>query len=213
MKVSVIIPYTDRDVQLLDRALRSVNLQTYQGEVEVIPVFDKYYQGIAWARNTGIAQATGELILPLDCDDWIDVTYLKKTVPLMTEGVGIVSTHMVYFGDQEGTVIKTEARTYEEQLKSNNIPVCSLVRAKAIRQAGLYDHNLGGWEDWDMWLCILMLGWKHTFVNEVLFHYRRHSGGMNQWADDNKETLKRYLGEKHPGFMGIREKGEMWNNI
>jgi glycosyltransferase involved in cell wall biosynthesis len=212
MKVSVIIPFTDRDTHLLKRAVKSVETQTVLPH-EVIPVHDKEYRGIPWARNTGVDAASGDLILPLDCDDWIEPTYLEKTIPLMVDKVGIVSTQMVYFGELEGTIIRTWKRTYAEQLQGNNIPVCSLIRAEALRQAGPYDGNLRGWEDWDMWLRILKLGWTHDYVNEILFHYRLHSGGMNQWANENKATLKRYLGEKHPGFLSIRKNGKEWNGI
>lgn len=209
MRVSIIIPYTPRDRDLFERAHTHARLQTWQGETQIVPVFDEHYQGIPWARNTGLEQCTGEFILPLDCDDWIEPTYLEKTVPLMTGNVGIVSTHMIYFGEREGTIIKTNKRTYDAQLQYNNIPVCSLVRAEALRQAGPWDPNLRGWEDWDMWLRILKLGWEHTFVDEVLFHYRMHSGGMNQWANENKQTLRKYLNAKHPGFMELRKTGAL----
>jgi hypothetical protein len=97
-----------------------------------------------------------------------------------------------------------------------------LIRKEALDKAGEYDHNLRGWEDWDMWLRILKLGYQHCFVNEVLFHYRMHSGGMNQWANENKETLTKHLAEKHPGFLEVRKTGAVsddgvarnkWNGI
>lgn len=223
MRVSVIIPYTDKDANLLPRARASVDAQTHP-PYEVIPVHDKEWKGIPWARNEGFRRSTGDLILPLDCDDWIDKTFLEKTIPLMTDGVGIVSTDMVYFEQLDGLVLKTPVRTYESQLMENKITVCSLVRRKAIEQAGPWDDNLRGWEDWDMWLRILMLGWKHAVCSETLFHYRRHSSGMCGWAHRNRTYLKTYMGQKHPGFTAIRETGgtdpdgdgtfrKDWNNI
>lgn len=223
MRVSVIIPYTDNDVDLLPRAIRSVENQTVP-PYEILPIYDKDWSGIPWARNTGFQLSAGDLILPLDCDDWIDKTYLEKTLPLMVDGVGIVSTDMVYFGELEGLIMKTPVRTYDSQLMENKITVCSLVRRKAIEQAGPWDDNLRGWEDWDMWLRILRLGWKHAVHHEALFHYRRHSAGMCGWANKNKKHLMKYLAEKHPGFMAIRDTGGIdpdgdgtfrkdWNNI
>jgi glycosyltransferase involved in cell wall biosynthesis len=50
--------------------------------------------GLPAARNIAIAASTGDLILPLDADDKIDSRYLEKTVPKMTDGVGIVTTYM-----------------------------------------------------------------------------------------------------------------------
>lgn len=212
MRVSVIIPTTPRDVHLLKRAVGSVEAQTRKAD-EVIVWEDSEYKGIPWARNSAFAASTGDLILPLDCDDWIEPTYLEKTMAKMEDpNIGIVSTHMVYFGEREGTIIYANERTYERQLMYNNITVCSLVRAEAIAEAGPWDDNLRGWEDWDMWLRILKLGWKHAFVPEVLFHYRLHHGGMNQWANENRAHLIKYLTAKHPGFLKIRETGAISDN-
>ena len=212
MRVSVIIPFTDRDEALMERAVASVEAQTVKA-FEIVTVYDKEYQGIPWARNTGFAKSTGDAILPLDCDDWIEPTYLEKTLPLMQNPkMGIVSTYMMYHGENEGMVIETCRRTYEAQLQENRITVTSLVRTEAIKQAGPWDHNLRGWEDWDMWLRILKLGWEHSCVPEVLFHYRLHRGGMNQWANENRWLLRKYLNDKHPGFMEIRKNGEKWND-
>jgi hypothetical protein len=151
--------------------------------------------------------------LPLDADDYIDPTYVEKTLAKMTPGVGIVSTQMVYHGNLEGTIVPIACENYYTELLSNAITVTSLVRTEAIRQAGPWDNNLRGWEDWDMWLRILKLGWRHEAVQEPLFHYRNHDSGMNSWANQNKKMLYKYLAEKHPGFAAIRARGEKWNDI
>ena len=213
MLVSVIIPYTDRDSPLLPRAIASVEAQTVR-DFEIVRVYDEHYEGIPWARNTGFARAKGKFILPLDCDDWIEPEYLEKTLAKMVGQVAIVSTDMRYFGENEGLIIKAEKRNYRQQLEQNKITVTSLVRALAIHQAGPWDHNLRGWEDWDMWLRILRdENWTHDVVNDTLFHYRLHKTGMNQWANDNKKMLMTYLAAKHPGFMHLRANGKRWNEI
>ena len=45
-------------------------------------VIDQENRGLSEARNTAIRAGDGEFILPLDADDWIDPTYLEKTVPI-----------------------------------------------------------------------------------------------------------------------------------
>jgi glycosyltransferase involved in cell wall biosynthesis len=214
MKVSVIIPYTDRDMDLLPRAMSSAERQTVAPH-EIIPVHDKDYRGIPWARNTGFAKATGDLIIPLDCDDWIDPMYIEETMKLMTPEIGIVSTYFMYHGKNEGTILVGPEQTYESELQSNNITVCSLVRRECIEKAGPWDHNLRGWEDWDMWLRILKLGWRHAVVKKVLFHYRNHDSGVCAWADqpENKKKLHWYLAAKHSGFAENRNKGRKWSGI
>jgi glycosyltransferase involved in cell wall biosynthesis len=223
MKVSVITPVRNMG-EFLERALNSVAAQTYP--IHELVVYDdgstdnsheiaarsgatsvisnlrtENPVGIAHARNEAFRVTTGQLILPLDADDWIEPTYVEKTVAAMTPFFGIVSTNMMYHEKREGQVMIATPQTYDTQLEQNNITVTSLVRREAILEAGPWDHNLRGWEDWDMWLRILDLGWAHTVVNETLFHYRLHDGGMNRWANEHKRELVRYLRQKHPRYM------------
>ena len=92
--VSVVVPTLDRPV-LLERALRAVLGQDYEGEIECLVVFDRpevgvlpdlpqrpgrtvrsmtnpRTKGLAGARNTGILEAQGELVAFCDDDDeWL----------------------------------------------------------------------------------------------------------------------------------------------
>lgn len=172
--------------------------------------------GIVGGRNRAFAQSHGEFILPLDADDWIEPTYVEKTLEKMANPkVGIVSTQMVYHEQKEGEVTPARKQVYWTELRANNITVTSLVRRKALEEAGEWDHNLRGWEDWDMWLRILKLGWEHDVVHEPLFHYRLNVTGMNAWANvqENKQKLYGYLLAKHPGFGVWRSNGETFNGI
>lgn len=223
MLVSAIIPVRNM-AQTLGRAIASVQAQTYP-VFEIVVADDLSNDGSAsvaadyglgvlrnpgaepWGicggRNAAFECSKGDLILPLDADDWIEPTYVEKTIQKMTDRVAIVSTEMIYHSEDErnGLVLPADPQTYASELKQNNITVTSLVRRKAIEQAGPWDHDLRGWEDWDMWLRILLLGWTHDVVREPLFHYRLNNSGMNAWADENKKRLIYYLRKKHMGFV------------
>jgi GT2 family glycosyltransferase len=160
--------------------------------------------GISGGRNEAFKFVETEFVLPLDGDDWIAATFLEKTLAKIQEKewIGIVSTLGIYHGEKEGELFGSGIdKTYEDELRENRISVCSLIRSKAVDAAGLWDTNLKAWEDWDMWLRILSLGWTHRVVKEPLLHYRLHHGGMNQWGQDNKEFLIQYMRKKYPGFM------------
>lgn len=126
MKVSVVIPTHNR-VDLLPRAIRSVQNQTYK-DIEIIVVSDgstdgtdnlmeelskkdprikyiSYHPGHNgnYARNTGIKASQGEFIAFLDDDDeWLP-TKLEEQLRVMEsdEQIGLVytGTHSVYADD------------------------------------------------------------------------------------------------------------------
>ncbi|MDP9132746.1 MAG: glycosyltransferase family 2 protein, partial [Nitrospirota bacterium] len=73
-RVSVVIPSLGRDTLALCRA--ALTKQTRQPD-EVIVAIDQHRRGVAWARNEGIARATGDLIAFADDDgipppDWLE---------------------------------------------------------------------------------------------------------------------------------------------
>jgi glycosyltransferase involved in cell wall biosynthesis len=103
--VSVVVPTRDRP-ELLRRALESISAQRYEGDIELIVVFDQAelivpplespahvavramsntrVPGLAGARNTGILAAQGELVAFCDDDDeWLPGK-LSAQVALMT---------------------------------------------------------------------------------------------------------------------------------
>ncbi len=212
--VSIIIPIYNK-AEFVVECLESVLNQTYW-DFEVVVVDDgstdgsekiaaQYpvrvlsisNRGIAGARNAGVMNSSGEFILPLDADDWIDAEYLSKTVPQMTPGVAIVSTDMQRFGLQD-SYVAAEYRTAHQQIDYNLIPVCSLIRREAFLQTGGYVSKVDGYADWNLWIDILKRGWRMAVINEPLFHYRFLGDAANFEADQNREELTRLIRSFHP---------------
>jgi hypothetical protein len=216
-RVSIVIPVYNMK-EFLMSAIDSALAQTYRN-FEVIVVDDgstdnvhttsQHFVGsIVWirqenrglnsARNTGAAAATGSMLLFLDADDMLDPDYLAKTVPLMTDGVGMVSTDMQYFG-LSGNRIPT-ANTLEQQRVSNQMPYCALIRKKAFEQAGGYSMNPDIWAygDWDLSLDILKRGWKCAPLHEPLFKYRMRPDSMRGVAAQTHEQMCLAIRKNHP---------------
>ncbi len=65
-----------------------------------IKILNKENGGLAAARNSGIRIASGEIILPLDADDFISPDYIIKGVELFIDdnSLGIVTCKGKYFG-------------------------------------------------------------------------------------------------------------------
>jgi len=213
MKVSVIVPLYNL-ANYVGETLQSVLDQTMQ-DFEVIVVDDcstdnslqvaqewrardsrikiiqhLQNQGLPAARNTAIAAADGEFILPLDADDKIDPTYLEKTLLLMTEGVGVVSTWMEIFGARPertghpSSCYPIFAPSRSQILNGNTMPVCSLIRKQTLLDVGGYPEEMKeGSEDWALWVKIVVQGkWSVAILPEYLFFYRTRPGSMSRQA-------------------------------
>jgi len=200
-EVSVIIPCYNQGKYLND-AVDSVLAQSYT-DFEIIVVndgsSDEYTkqmladfkrprtrvlvtdnQGLAAARNNGIAESQGTFILPLDADDKIEPDYMKKAVSLLKNDadVGIVYSKGRLFG-----AVDTDWDLPDFSLTRmlvDNIIFCSAFFRKADwLSVGGYDTGmLYGWEDYEFWLSLIELGRNVVQIPETLFCYRVASDSM-----------------------------------
>jgi hypothetical protein len=163
-----------------------------------VKVVSQTNMGLALARNAGINASTAqpyEFILPLDADDWIEPSYLSKTMPLMQGRVAVVGTWAAVFGIKDYTW-QTWVPTIEQLMKDNSIPVCSLIKRGVLQEVGGYnpalsgyEKHLTGYEDWNLWLDILKRGYKIAILPECLFHYREKPNSMLMEATTKRSEL------------------------
>ena len=154
--VSVIIPTRDRPA-LLERALASVERQTYQHR-EAVVVDDAQGRGPAATRNAGIARARGSVLAFLDDDD----LYAARHLEILVEALRTSNAAMAYTGVElvEETSEQVEVRRqpflpglrYSRALLlvRNYVPI----NGWALRRE-CFDHfneELGYLEDWDFLL-------------------------------------------------------------
>jgi glycosyltransferase involved in cell wall biosynthesis len=171
-------------------------------------VIDQENRGLSEARNAAIRAGEGEFFLPLDADDYIDPTYIEKTIMKMQDPeIGVVSTDMQYFGLLKHR-IPPRGLTLEREMQGNELPVCSLIRRAAYDQiprgyetlfieAGGSTKVLG-FEDWELFISILKRGWKVSVVNEPLFFYRVRPNSMVAQASTKRAGLTRLIHLLHP---------------
>lgn len=197
-KVSVIVPVYNVLPCYIEEALESVLVSTYQN-IEIIVVNDgsssketlsffKSYNnpkvkiinqinmGLAEARNTGIKNATGKYILPLDADDKIEPTYIEKAVKIIDskKRIGIVYCEADMFGAINKKWELPEFKM-KNMLRFNCIFCTALFRKTDWERVGGYKKIMKyGWEDYEFWLSLLELGVKVYRIPEILFHYRQH---------------------------------------
>jgi len=209
LAVSVIVPCYNQG-QFLHEALASIEAQTFR-DFEVIVVDDgstfpetiriidrlnshgtrvvrTQNQGLAEARNSGIRQAEGRYILPLDADDKIAPTYLEKAVGVLEQDpqIGIVYCEAEFFGARQGRW-QLAPYKFPDILISNNIFASSFFRRSDWESNGGYSAEMMfGWEDFDFWLGLIEKGAGVYRIPEVLFYYRQHERSMAREIDHEK---------------------------
>lgn len=216
LKISVIIPTYNRP-KLLKRAIGSVLNQSYQN-FEIIVVNDagedssnivhsfkdsriKYYRhesnkGLAGARNTGLAHATGDLIAYLDDDDIFLPHHLEKMVHVfLTKSADVVYSKAVKRIEKEVSgefdLVRKEEfdnREFDPSLLlvHNYIPVCCIMHKKScIDKAGVFNEHYRTHEDWDFLI---------RLSQHYHFHYLPEITCEISWreAGDNMSTNKHF---------------------
>ncbi len=161
--------------------------------------------GIAAARNTAVAAAKGEFLLPLDADDLIAPSYIEKAVAVFDArpDVRLVYCRARFFGAVEKEWPLPEY-SYDRLVHTNCIFCTSLFRRADAEAAGLYDESFrNGYEDWDFLLRFLKKDSVTVRIDEELFFYRQHAGtsSLTECKRNEKPVLER-IARKYPEIYG-----------
>ena len=200
-KISVIIPCFNQ-AEFLEECVDSVLQQTMtdfeiivvddgstdEKSKEILDAFKKpktkiirqQNMGLVGARNTGVKNARGKYILPLDCDDKISPNFLELCSKYMdkNKNCGICGGLTEFFGSKTG-VWDLPKYSFPEILLGNRMVCTHMYRKTDWEKVGGYDPNMKyGLEDWDFWLSIIELGRDVHQFDEILFYYRKHGNTM-----------------------------------
>ncbi|MGG0369517.1 glycosyltransferase [Priestia endophytica] len=199
-KVSIIIPFYN--CPYIDQAIESAINQTYPN-IEIIVVDDgstkfreklvpfqekivyirKENGGTATALNEGIRSATGEYIAWLSSDDYFLPDKVAKQISfMMDEKVEASFTNYNYINESNQPiehwarpVFSNNDDVYRAFLNYNAINGCTVIIKKEIfEQAGYFDPNLRYTQDYEMWIRLLIEGYKIYYLDEELTKFRIH---------------------------------------
>lgn len=240
--VSIIVPCYNQ-AKYLDECLQSVLQQTFSyweclivndgsldntEEIALIwkakdPRFiyiSKENGGVSSARNLGIEKAVSDYIVPLDADDKLDSTFIKKALKILVDNpeVGIVSCWGMFFAkDKKLQEYRSNAKCISDLLFCNGVNMgFSLFQKGSWEKVGKYDVHVGnGYEDWEFLLRVCALGLKVHIIEEILFFYRQHGVSrrktMNQREKENKKFI--YMNNKDIYFKHYEELIDHFLNV
>jgi glycosyltransferase involved in cell wall biosynthesis len=157
--------------------------------------------GLPAARNAGIRAANGDLVLPLDCDDAIEPTFLAEAVPLLQSApadVAFVFSHMRVVGKLMGVLPRSFSPF--DQLFLNRLPYCLLLRKSVWTNVGGYDETMrDGYEDWEFNIRLTLAGYRGIGIDRPLFVYYVSPDGMLMSRSARRHgKIWRDIIERHP---------------
>lgn len=200
-KVSIIIPIYNNEAYI-EKCITRLLQQTYPN-IEIIAVDDgstdasyerlKQYQeqitilhhdnqGVSYSRNRGIEMATGDYIMFVDGDDWIDYDMVELMM-LQTEESTIDIVRCGYIREysnrselvplctRQQKFIEDKTDIYQMFIKNYQLasPCCQLIRKNCIQT--LFDENIKVGEDYLFNLSLYTNASSFVFIPNTYYHY------------------------------------------
>ncbi|HAT2491749.1 TPA: glycosyltransferase family 2 protein [Aeromonas hydrophila] len=201
--VSIIIPLYNQG-ELIEETLSSIKVQTYTN-YEVIIVDDgsdepktidkindliesgytvlkKSNGGLSSARNYGIENCNGQLVVCLDSDDIIHPDFLQQLlINIRKNPLNRISYSNGFFWEGRHGFWFLRRANLTRLARKNSIYCSAMFYRDDWLVVGGYDEELKkGWEDWDFWVAILSLGGCAVKARMPLFGYRIRKNSMSR---------------------------------
>lgn len=191
--------FTDFEVLIVDDGSTDETVEWVSKLVDPrVRLISQANQGVAVARNQGIANAQGEYVAFLDADDLWEPTKLEKQVKCLEENpqVGLVNTSIVNIDEQGKPLGAVNAPDVEgnvlNYIVEENLILCGsapMVRSSCLEAVQGFDQKLMSAEDWDLWIR-LAARYDFAVIKEPLVLYRQH---LNSKSNNIERHLKHRL--------------------
>lgn len=209
LKISLIIPVWNVEKYII-RHIKSIVNQTYDN-IEIIIVNDcstdnsikliepilktsgRIYKiihhtinkGLGAARLTGLNNSTGEYVLNLDSDDWIDIDFVKdlvKDVKSYDSDI-VITDYYISYSNQDiyrAQLLKSQnGKILAKQIMSGELQgfLCN----KLIRRSLFFENNIFPIEGINMWedmhvICRLSyFAERVSHINKAYYHYNQEN--------------------------------------
>jgi glycosyltransferase involved in cell wall biosynthesis len=223
-EVSVVIPTRDREqyvVAAVAAALAQVHVDqevivvddgsrdrtraalAALADPRLVVLHNDVSQGVASARNHGLARARGRWVAFLDDDDvWAPLMLRTQIDAASRRGASYAYCDSVVLDERLDVIGKINPPPPEaigRALQSWNYiggPSVVVIEAEALRRVGGFDERLSVLADWDLWIRLADAG-RAAHSRSMLVGYVVHRGGMFTQHPEIAAGDLEYLIEKH----------------
>ena len=178
-----------------------------------IRVIDLAHEGIVTALNRGVAEARGDWIARMDCDDIAHHQRFAKQMRALKEtpGAALCHTAIKQIGEPQ---FRTKLPRFPRSQAMVAARLCyqsSIVHPTVVFSKGAF-LNVGGYhseerhaEDYGLWGRMWSVG-KFVGINEPLLQFRVHGGSISKQMADVQAALTKAIAQRHCAeFMGLNQ--------
>jgi CMP-N-acetylneuraminic acid synthetase len=189
-------------------------LSEYEG-VENVQIVHQVNKGLTVSNNIAMRMSSGEYIMRLDADDYLDENALLVLSNILdtNEDVGLVYPDY-YVVDEAGEIIEIVRRKkIGEEADLLDLPAhgaCTMIRKECLISIGGYDEKFRCQDGYDLWIKFLKR-YKPYNVNIPLFYYRQHGSSLTQnqgrilstRKEIKRNFVKNHLNNEIPRVMAV----------
>jgi len=142
--------------------------------------------GLGLSLQKGVLACSNEIIARMDTDDIIPSTRFEKELEMIENGYDLVGAWMVVFDEtiDNKIALKKYPEHHDDIVKyaKRRSPVCHpacMMRKKAVLAAGNYTH-CPYFEDYPLWVRMIMSGARFYNIQEVLYYLRTTDGQIQR---------------------------------
>ena len=163
-------------------------LESYGSRIKLLEHEGRVNIGQSAAINVGLEHADGEFIAILDSDDYWETNKLELQTRYLRANpdIGLVYANGTAVNQDGEYLYDIYKPDHEEKNITGSVlidcylfvPTNSLVRSEVFSAVGKFDESLRSGQDHDMAIRIAEVA-KLGYMNEILFHYRRHQESIS----------------------------------
>lgn len=157
-------------------------LRSYVDHPSFTVLFNQANIGVCESQNRGIAEATGDYVAFIDCDDMLLPGALQAVLAAIDEGhYDYIFTNRVHIDEKNQIVgaFRAEAKIQDQNDMHDNLldsmfaSHFKVVKRVSLMRAGGFVQGTEGIQDWDVALKISEFG-RFCFIPDFLYAHRLH---------------------------------------